>query len=128
MAICAMLVTTCANAQNNGTTHVESRQFTVEDLKQLCDSRDDGKKLGCLSYIMGASEGLQIGAASESGPAKTHYCIPVGISFNSLALSVRLKIAGDLVMFPADKDMAAVSFIAASLTEDFPCKDSDPSR
>jgi hypothetical protein len=106
-------------------------QMTVGDLQKLCTSSDEGDKVACTFYILGVTEGTSLAANSvkdSSGEFREiknkPICIPEGISGTALELVVKMSIGEDLMVFPADRDMPAVSFVSAVIRSKFSCQKS----
>jgi hypothetical protein len=58
---------------------------------------------------------------SDVAKDKGHLCIPEGVSSKQMVLIVKKAMTADLAAFPEDKNMPAVSFVAASMQQAFPC-------
>jgi hypothetical protein len=99
----------------------ESGQMKVSDLKEICDATSHAESVAaCKFYVLGVVEGLQIGVGIAND--KAHFCMPDGVTATNMVQTVRVKMAGDLVLHPEDKDMPAVSFVGAVMVSTYPCK------
>jgi hypothetical protein len=96
-----------------------SSQMTLADLQQLCTADDDGSRHACLFYILGVTEGAST-AAGVAGD-KAHFCIPEGVSATAMEFVVKKSMGEDLMLFPKDRTMPAVSFVAAAMLRAYPC-------
>jgi hypothetical protein len=94
-------------------------QMRLSDLNEICTGRDEASTSACKFYILGVTEGASVAA----GVAKdhSHFCIPQGVSSQDMVLTVKRAMTKDLAAFPQDKDMPAVSFVAAAMMRAFPC-------
>lgn len=70
-------------------------------------------------YILGVTEGTSVAAGVAND--KAHFCIPEGVSASAMELVVKMAIGQDLMVFPADREIPAVSFVAAAMQKAFPC-------
>jgi hypothetical protein len=93
--------------------------MTTGDLQEICIGRDEGSKNACKFYILGVTEGTSVAAGVAND--KAHFCIPEGVSASAMELVVKMAIGQDLMVFPADRDIPAVSFVAAAMQKAFPC-------
>lgn len=100
-------------------TSTQAAQMTLSDLRDICSGTDEVSTTACKFYILGVTEGTGIGADISND--KAHFCIPEGMSSQNMVLIVKKVMAQDLAIFPQDKDMPAVSFVAASMQQAFPC-------
>ena len=104
-------------------------QMTLGDLYKFCASSTEADKSACTFYILGVFEGAQMGGGTvqdKSGnfqEAKDkRFCVPEGLTGAAMELTVKMKMGADLAVFPKDRDMPAVSFIAALIAQQFPCQ------
>jgi Rap1a immunity proteins len=95
-----------------------SGQMNVGDLQRICTSDDKESKSACSFYILGASEGVSLGAGNTG---TKRICID-NVPGTKLEFVVKKLIGEDLMFYPKDRDLAAVSFVSASLQKTFPCK------
>lgn len=99
----------------------QAAQMTLSDLRDICSGADDVSTAACKFYILGVTEGAGIGAGTAND--KAHFCIPEDVSSQKMVLIVKKAMAQDLAVFPQDKDRPAVSFVAASMQQAFPCSE-----
>ena len=104
-------------------------QMKVGDLYKLCTSSNESDKSACTFYILGVFEGAQIAGGTvqdKSGnfqEAKDkRFCVPEGLTSGAMELTVKMKMGADLAVYPEDRDMPAVSFVAAVIAKQFPCQ------
>ncbi len=104
-------------------------QITVGDLYKVCTSSNAGDKGACTFYILGVFDGLQVGGGTvQDKPGNfqdakdKQFCVPEGLTVAAMELAVKMKMGADLAVFPEDRDMPAVSFIAAMIAQQFPCQ------
>ena len=104
-------------------------QMKLGDLYKLCTSSNEGDKSACRFYILGVFEGAQFAGGTvldKSGnfqEAKDkRFCVPEGLDSEAMELTVKMKMGEDLAVFPKDRDMPAISFVAAVIVEQFPCQ------
>ena len=97
----------------------QGSQMKLSDLRDICAGTDELPATACISYILGVTEGLRLGAGVAKD--KAHFCVPEGMSSQKMVLIVKKAMTADLAAFPQDKDMPAVSFVAASIQQAFPC-------
>jgi hypothetical protein len=95
-------------------------QMKLSDLNEICASTNNGDKSACQFYILGVTEGTNIAAGVAND--KAHFCIPEGVSSTDMVAIVKRAMTKDLAAFPQDKDMPAVSFVAAAMMKAYPCK------
>lgn len=103
-----------------------AEQMTVGDLARFCTSSDAGDKAACRFYILGVTEGTSLAANSVQDAAGTFHevkgkplCVPEDLSGAALELVVKLSIGEDLMVFPQDRDLAAVSFVSVVVRQKF---------
>jgi Rap1a immunity proteins len=103
-------------------------QMTVGDLEKLCTSSDDVDKTACRFYILGVTEGTSLAASTvEDKSGVFHelkdkpFCVPEDVSGAALELVVKMKMGEDLMVFPKDRELSAVSFVAAVIRKNFRC-------
>lgn len=99
------------------------------DLYQFCTSSVEEAKAACRFYIFGVFEGVELtGASVQDNSGNFHeaknkrFCVPDDLSSSAMELIVRMKMGEDLAVFPADRDIPAVSFVMAVIFKQFPCK------
>ncbi len=93
--------------------------MTVDDLQEFCASSNDTDTVACKFYILGVMEGT--GLAAGVAKDTRHFCIPEGISTKEIQPIVKQAIEADLSHYKEDKDLPAVSFVAAVLVHNYPC-------
>jgi hypothetical protein len=110
----------CASGAN---AFAQGNTATVGDLERLCTAPDNGSKNACRLYILGVSQGMQIGFAIADGLAADGHraCIPENISSATLELTVKTKLGSDLMVYPDDRKLEASGFIGGILVHSFPC-------
>jgi Rap1a immunity proteins len=96
---------------------------TAADLEQLCSATDSGSKNACRFYILGVSQGIQLGLGIADGlvVGGQRPCIPPNISSATLELTVKKMLGADLMVYPDDRKLDASGVIGAILTHSFPC-------
>lgn len=105
-----------------GVAHAQ--EMTLGDLKIICSDHAQISVAACKFFIYGVSEGLSLGAGAAKD--NTHFCIAEGVSTDFMVALVKERMRLDLAHFPEDRKMAAVSFIAAALVSEYPCKAQAP--
>ena len=93
--------------------------MTAGDLAQLCQGSDHVSVNACRIYILGVTQGIEIGmrmAAAKSPASRS--CVPRGISAEELEAGVKKKLA--TLGSDSEQDDAA-GFIGAALAQGFPC-------
>ncbi len=104
-------------------------EMTLGDLYKLCTSSNEGDKGACRFYILGVFEGAQL--VGETAPDKSggfqeakdkRFCVPEGLTSSAMELTIKLRMGEDLAVFPADRDMPAVSFVTAVVSKQYPCQ------
>jgi hypothetical protein len=98
---------------------LQAAQMTLSDLRDICAGTDEVGMAACKFYILGVTEGAGIGAGMAND--KAHFCIPEGVPSQKMVLIIKKAMTQDLAVFPQDKEMPAVSFVAASMQQAFPC-------
>jgi hypothetical protein len=106
----------------------QAAQITLGNLYEFCTSTGEAAKSACTFYILGVFEGAQIGGAAVQDKTGNfqeakdkRFCVPPGLTSSAMELTVKMKMGSDLAVFPQDRDMPAVSFITAVITQQFPC-------
>jgi len=104
-------------------------QMKVGDLYKLCTSSNEVDKTACTFYILGVFEGVQMGAGTVRGKPGTLQeakekllCVPEGLTNASMELTIKMRMGADLAVYPEDRDLPAVSFLAAVIARQFPCQ------
>ncbi|MGF6870619.1 Rap1a/Tai family immunity protein [Paraburkholderia sp. MM5477-R1] len=96
----------------------EAGQMTVSDLQKFCTSPDDADRNACGFYILGVTEGF---SAAGGSAGKIHLCLPDNVSQNAMEFIVKKAVEEDLMFFPDDRNLPAVSFVAAAMAKQYPC-------
>jgi hypothetical protein len=97
-------------------------EMTLAELKEFCAAPDKASANVCGFFILGIVEGINI--AQDVAKAKQDLCIGEA-STSAMLFAVKKNIGEDLMFFPADKDMPAVSFVTGALRTVFPCHSSN---
>jgi hypothetical protein len=95
-------------------------QMTVSNLQEICSRSDKDSKKACDYYILGVTEGINK-AATFVGDKKT-FCIPESVSLITLESLIKKTIEEDLMVYPADRDLAAVAFVLEATQKAYPCR------
>ncbi len=98
----------------------------ASDLQHLCTSPAAGEKGACRFYIWGVAETAATGAAVASDnahfiQAKPIICLPAEVGAADMEALIKLKLGEDLVVYPADREMPAISFVIATLFHRYAC-------
>ena len=96
-------------------------QMTVSNLQEICSRSDKDSKKACDYYILGVTEGINK-AATFVGDKKTTFCIPESVSLITLESLIKKTIEEDLMVYPADRDLAAVAFVLEATQKAYPCR------
>jgi hypothetical protein len=97
-----------------------SGQMTVSNLREICSRPDKDSKKACDYYILGVTEGINQ-AATFVGDKKT-FCMPESVSLITLESLIKKKIEEDLMVYPADHDLAAIPFVLEATQKAYPCR------
>lgn len=101
--------------------------MTADDLQQLCQGSDHVSRNACRIYILGITQGVQLGISMAQGKgAGSRPCVPNGISAEALEQTVKRRLAKDLSARPGDGVHDAASFIGSVLAQSYPCSRSQP--
>jgi hypothetical protein len=108
--------------------HAKAAQITVGDLLELCTSSEESSKTACRFYILGVTEGASLAASTAKDKAGDFrdlkdkpFCVPESLASTAMEFVVRKSMGEDLAIFPADRDLPAVSFVTAVIVKNFPC-------
>lgn len=93
-------------------------QMTVSNLHEICSRSDKDSKKACDYYILGVTEGINQ-AATFVADKKT-FCESVSLII--LESSIKKMIEEDLMVYPADRDLAAVPFVLEATQKAYPCR------
>ena len=84
---------------------------------------DAGSKMACKFYILGITQGLDLGMLIADGKIRGgRPCIPENTSDSALELAVKIKLGQDLMIFPNDRKLNASGLVGAILVSVFPCR------
>jgi hypothetical protein len=93
--------------------------MTAADLAQLCNGADHVSVNACRIYILGVTQGIDVGMHLAGGKGHAgRPCIPPGISAEDLEATVKQKLA-KLDATAGTRD--AAGFIAEVLLKSYPC-------
>jgi Rap1a immunity proteins len=94
--------------------------MTAGDLEQLCTGSDHVSRNACRIYILGVTQGIDIGLEiADAKSASRRPCRPSKVSAEELEQTVKQELAR--LSAPAARDRDAASFIATALAAAFPC-------
>jgi hypothetical protein len=98
--------------------------MTAADLAQLCSGTDHVSVNACRIYILGVTQGIDVGVhlATGHGGARRP-CVPAGISAEELEKTVKGRLAA---LDATAGARAAAEFIADVLLRSFPCSRATP--
>ena len=89
-------------------------------LQDICSSSNENNVNACRFYIFGVTQGL--GLAAGIAGDRTHFCVPDNVTSEEMVLVVRRNMIADAALYPKDKSLPAVSFVAAVMMKNYPCK------
>ena len=93
--------------------------MTANDLAQLCGGTDHVSRNACRIYILGVTQGIEVGIRLSGGKARAgHACVPPGISAEDLEAAVKQRLAR---LDTAAGSREAAGLIAEVLLKSFPC-------
>lgn len=96
--------------------------ITAGDLAGICSASDAESKAVCHAYILGVTEGVQLGMSIADGKTDGgRPCIPQDLSDSALDLVVKMKLGADLMVYPSDRRLDASGVIGGILVSTFPC-------
>jgi Rap1a immunity proteins len=98
----------------------EAPAMTAGDLQQLCLGTDHVSKNACRIYILGVTQGIEVGLATADGKSPRP-CVPGDTSAEALETTLKTKLDADLAATPANRDHDAARFIGSVLAHAFPC-------
>jgi Rap1a immunity proteins len=117
----ALAILLCAAGTLLGSAHAVAQEaMTADDLQQLCSGSDHVSRNACRIYILGITQGVQLGLGMAEGKGRKP-CVPTAISAESLEQSVKTRLAKDLAAHPDNGSKDAGSFVAGVLHETYPC-------
>jgi hypothetical protein len=124
-AIAVVLTLIGGAALAAASTTEPGQPMTGGELAQLCQAPDTTSKSVCRMYILGVTQGMELGMAIADGQTQGgRPCIPDNISGGALELAVKMKLGEDLMVFPADRDLDASGLIGGVLQSTFSCSKS----
>ena len=116
--ICMLLISASAFATDTA--------MTAGDLQQICLGSNAESKAACRFYILGISQGMDLGMGIADGKTRGgRPCVPENISGLALELAVKMKMGQDLMVFPDDRKEDASAFVGAIIVNTFPCRKSN---
>jgi hypothetical protein len=93
--------------------------MTATDLAQLCSGTDHVSVNACRIYILGVTQGIDVGVRLAGGHgAHRHPCVPPGVSAEELEKTVKQRLA---TLDAAAGARDAARLIADVLLKSFPC-------
>ena len=100
----------------------EEPAMTAGDLQQLCLGTDHVSKNACRIYILGVTQGLEVGLAMADGKvAGGRPCVPTDTSAETLESTLKTRLDADLAATPSHRDHDAARFVGSALAHAFPC-------
>ena len=100
-----------------------AQAMTAGDLQEICIASDAGSKMACKFYILGITQGIDLGMNIADGKTKGgRPCVPEDASASALELTVKMKMGQDLMVFPDDRKLDASGMVGATLIKSFPCR------
>ena len=121
-AISAALLCLCLQCLSANASAADG-DFTLGDLRQVC--QDPGKETHtvCRFYIFGVSQGIALGMDMADGKTKGgRTCIPDGTSSPALESAIKKRMGELLTVYPNDAKLEASGAIGALLVNLFPCR------
>ena len=104
-------------------TNTFAQAMTAGDLQEICIASDAGSKLACRFYILGITQGIDLGMSIADGKTQGgRPCVPENASASALELAVKMKLGQDLMVFPNDRKLDASGLVGAILIRTFPCR------
>jgi len=94
--------------------------MTAGDLQQLCLGTDHVSVNACRIYILGVTQGIEVGLATADGKG-ARPCVPADTSAETLQSTLKAKLDADLAATPAHRERDAARFISSVLAHAFPC-------
>lgn len=94
--------------------------MTAGDLQQLCLGTDHVSKNACRIYILGVTQGIEVGMATADARGRRP-CVPGDTSAEALESTLKSKLDADLAASPANRNRDAARFIGSALAHAFPC-------
>ena len=104
-------------------TSTFSQTMTAGELQEICIAPDPGSKMACKFYILGITQGIDLGIGIAAGKVNGKPpCVPENTSSTALELAVKIKMGQNLMVFPDDRKLDASGLVAAILIKTFPCR------
>lgn len=97
--------------------------MTAADLAQLCSGTDHVSVNACRIYILGVTQGIEVGVQLAGSHGGRHPCVPPGISAEDLEKTVTQRLA---TLDAAGGARDAAGFIADVLLKSFRCPKAAP--
>jgi hypothetical protein len=107
---------------NIGSTRAHADEMRLADLRDMCVSSSVEDVAACKFFVYGV---VETAAVSETTPPRgvvAWPCVPEKTSTDAAVFVVKTKIGQDLMFYPKDADMPAVSFVLGALADQWPCK------
>jgi hypothetical protein len=117
------VLATLAALASNAALADKTRQMTLGDLQEICSATDDYSRAACRYYILGVEEGTDL--ASRLAKDTGRFCVPVSTRDEATVVAVKTAMVADLAVYPKDREMPAVSFVAAAIVHAYPCPKSN---
>ena len=123
----ALLLLTLCCLTNVGMTQskraaAEDKAMTAGGLQQICIDSSAESKAGCRFYLLGITQGISMGMGIADGKTQGgRPCVPDNLSASAIELAVKMKLGGDLMVFPDDRKLDASGVVGAILVSTFPC-------
>jgi hypothetical protein len=95
----------------------EDSAVTAADLQQLCRGSDTTSKNVCRIYILGVTQGIEVGLNMRGHRP----CVPA-MSADALQQAIKSKLDEDLGAVPADGNLGAAGVIGGILAHSYPCR------
>ena len=116
--VCMLLMSASAFAADSA--------MTAGDLQQICLGSNAESKAACRFYILGISQGIDLGMNIADGKTRgSRPCVPENTSGSALELAVKMKMGEVLMVFPDDRKLDASGFVGAIIIKTFPCRKSN---
>lgn len=101
----------------------QSAEMTVGDLQEICVAYDAESKATCRFYILGITQGIELGIGIADGKTKGgRPCIPDDVPGSTLEFVVKKFIGEDLMFYPKDREEDAAGFVGGAIVKAFPCR------
>jgi hypothetical protein len=110
-------------ALNASASYAQDEAMTVGDLQTICTSTDTESKSACRFYILGVTQGIDMGMSMADGKTQGgRPCVPPNASSFALEFAVKRTLGEDLMLFPNDRKLDASGFVGAAIIKTFPCR------